>query len=88
MTPTVLMLSGIGPKGQLRKHKIPVQHDACVGSNLLDHIYTLIFFEFDPTPTDALAGLDNIYTVSQTQAYRHYVDMSTLKNRPNSQIPN
>jgi choline dehydrogenase-like flavoprotein len=38
MSPTILMLSGIGPASQLRAHGVPVVHDAPgVGRNLHDH---------------------------------------------------
>jgi choline dehydrogenase-like flavoprotein len=37
-TPQTLMLSGIGPKAELVKHKIPLIRDAAVGENLQDHI--------------------------------------------------
>lgn len=37
-SPQILMLSGIGPKAELEKHKIPVIQDLKVGHNLQDHI--------------------------------------------------
>lgn len=37
-SPQILMLSGIGPKAELAKHKIPLIKDAPVGENLQDHI--------------------------------------------------
>ena len=38
-TPQLLMLSGIGPAGELRKHDIPLRHELpAVGSNLQDHL--------------------------------------------------
>ncbi|XP_055698391.1 glucose dehydrogenase [FAD, quinone] [Phlebotomus papatasi] len=37
-SPQVLMLSGIGPKAELQKHRIPVIQDLQVGENLQDHI--------------------------------------------------
>lgn len=37
-SPQILMLSGIGPKAELAKHKIPLIKDAPVGLNLQDHI--------------------------------------------------
>lgn len=37
-SPQILMLSGVGPKIELAKHKIPLLKDAQVGENLQDHI--------------------------------------------------
>lgn len=45
-TPQILMLSGIGPKAQLKQHKIPVISDLAVGQNLQDHVFVPLFFAF------------------------------------------
>lgn len=37
-SPQLLMLSGIGPRAELAKHKIPVIKDLHVGENMQDHI--------------------------------------------------
>lgn len=37
-SPQLLMLSGVGPKAELAKHKIPLIADLKVGDNLQDHI--------------------------------------------------
>lgn len=37
-SPQLLMLSGVGPRKELEKHKIPVIQDLKVGENLQDHI--------------------------------------------------
>lgn len=37
-SPQILMLSGVGPKAELSKHKIPLIADLKVGENLQDHI--------------------------------------------------
>lgn len=63
MSPIIMMLSGIGPKEHLKEHKIPVRYDSPVGKHLIDHLYTLIFFEFDPTPTNVNAN-DNTYNLA------------------------
>ncbi|GAC1577435.1 MAG: choline dehydrogenase [Sphingomicrobium sp.] len=45
-SPQVLMLSGIGPRGELEKHGIPVLHDLPgVGQNLHDHPDVMLIFE-------------------------------------------
>ncbi|GIX68544.1 glucose dehydrogenase [Caerostris darwini] len=44
-TAQLLMLSGIGPRAELEKHKIPVKVDLPVGKNLQDHWAALINFE-------------------------------------------
>ncbi|CAL1273602.1 unnamed protein product [Larinioides sclopetarius] len=41
----LLMLSGIGPKEELQKHKIPVVADLPVGRNLQDHFGSMLNFE-------------------------------------------
>jgi len=42
-SPQLLMLSGIGPKEELAKHNIPLEHElAGVGQNLQDHVDILI----------------------------------------------
>lgn len=37
-SPQLLMLSGVGPRDELAKHRIPVISDLAVGENLQDHI--------------------------------------------------
>ena len=44
-TPKLLMLSGVGPGDELRRHGIPVVHElAAVGRNLMDHPNVQVFF--------------------------------------------
>ncbi|XP_055698392.1 glucose dehydrogenase [FAD, quinone]-like [Phlebotomus papatasi] len=45
-TPHILMLSGIGPKDQLKEHGIPLVMDLPVGKNLQDHVVVPLFFQF------------------------------------------
>lgn len=61
MSPVVLMHSGIGTKKQLKIHHIPCKENLRVGHNLWDHIYTMLFFEFDPIPSSPTVQLDNIF---------------------------
>lgn len=45
-TPKILMLSGIGDKGELQTHDIDtVQHLPGVGKNLQDHTFTVLMYE-------------------------------------------
>lgn len=44
-SPQILMLSGIGPEAELRKHDIVVQHDLPgVGQNLHDHLTAVLIY--------------------------------------------
>lgn len=61
MSPHILMHSGIGPRNHLKELGIPCKLDLMVGHNLYDHLYTLLMFTFDPTPTPATIQLDNLY---------------------------
>ncbi|EAU85330.2 hypothetical protein CC1G_07600 [Coprinopsis cinerea okayama7 len=52
-SPTILMLSGIGPSGELRKHHIPSVLDLPgVGDNLIDHPVVDLYFKnrYDDSP--------------------------------------
>jgi len=47
-TPKVLMQSGVGPEGELRRHCIPViQHLPGVGANHQDHVSCAVIFEYE-----------------------------------------
>ncbi|MCL2543858.1 MAG: GMC family oxidoreductase N-terminal domain-containing protein [Nocardioidaceae bacterium] len=61
-SPKLLMLSGIGPADQLRKHGIDVIADLPVGENLHDHLFVPVGFRMDSalrhaTPAYFLRGL-------------------------------
>lgn len=60
-SPQLLMLSGIGPREHLRKHKIPVKVDLPVGKNLFDHIYVQLWFQFKAICSSPLDTLDSVY---------------------------
>lgn len=66
-SPQLLMLSGIGPRAELEKHKIPVIQDLQVGSNLQDHI-ALGGLVFTINKPDSIL-LDRIYSVSSLMQY-------------------
>lgn len=61
MSPVLLMLSGIGPARQLLQYQIPVKAILPVGENLMDHIASVLYFQFNPTPTSPTAAFDGIY---------------------------
>lgn len=64
MSPVILMLSGIGPKEHLQGQKITTKFDLPVGKNLIDHIYTSMYSQFDPIPTDPNADLDDTFNLA------------------------
>lgn len=45
-TPQILMLSGIGPVKQLKKHNIELKQNLPVGQNLQDHLIVPLFIKF------------------------------------------
>jgi choline dehydrogenase-like flavoprotein len=63
-TPQLLMLSGIGPKAELAKHRIPLIRDAAVGQNLQDHV--------------ALAGLTFLVNQEVSVVENRFHTMSTV----------
>ncbi|CAG9820556.1 unnamed protein product [Phaedon cochleariae] len=62
-SPQLLMLSGVGPKAELEKHKIPVVQDLKVGHNLQDHI-GLGGLAFLINKEDSIT-LDRVYSVGE-----------------------
>lgn len=61
MSPHLLLLSGIGPKEDLKKLNIPVKSDIPVGRNLVDHHAVFVWFKFNGTEESSTQRLDNIY---------------------------
>lgn len=59
-TPRLLMLSGIGPKGDVQRHGIRSVVDVPgVGANLMDHSESLVVWETSrPTPSEMATGWD------------------------------
>lgn len=65
-SPQLLMLSGIGPAEHLESLNIKVKDNSAVGKNLLDHIFTSIFFQFHrsaPTTELPTEMFDSIYNL-------------------------
>ncbi|CAH1388957.1 unnamed protein product [Nezara viridula] len=50
-TPQLLMLSGIGPSDELKRHNIPIVQDLPVGEHLQDHLRLHIYFEINLNDT-------------------------------------
>lgn len=64
MSPKVLMLSGVGPKDELKNLGIPVKSDLPVGQNYIDHLILRLFVSFAPTPQAPPANqLDDLYNL-------------------------
>lgn len=55
-TPKLLMLSGIGPDDELKRHRIPTRLNLPVGEGLQDHV---VFLGLVVTTTNDLIGLKN-----------------------------
>lgn len=65
MSPIVLMKSGVGPRKQLQKYKIPIKSDLTVGENLIDHLYTMVWFKLKPfEPPSPVSNIDSIYNLA------------------------
>lgn len=57
-SPQILILSGIGPKAQLKKLNIPIQKDLPVGLNLHDHILIPIGMVLDESNSTSYTAMD------------------------------
>lgn len=82
-TPKLLMLSGIGPRNELKKHNIPVLVNLPgVGSNLQDHPYTLISYSTKPKSSIVYTRFDQT-----AEATLNFVrDRSGLFTLPASEV--
>jgi len=77
-TPQILMLSGIGPKEELKKHGIGVVHDLpMVGQNLEDHCFSPIGISLEQnentiggTQSPSPMGWFKLPSVLSSQEYR------------------
>lgn len=94
MTPMVLMLSGIGPAKHLKNRKILLRMDLPVGRNLLNHIYTIIFFQLNSNTNWSISRFWYHFQFSHSQ-YRRFaqcwhfdIECRTLTKLPNFQIFN
>jgi len=77
-SPQLLMLSGIGPAAELKKHGIPVIHDlAEVGKNLQDHCFSTATLLQNPGTNDRMVFETNAEAVTAARA-QHTKDKSGL----------
>ncbi|KAL5280461.1 hypothetical protein ACFFRR_004439 [Megaselia abdita] len=60
-SPKLLMLSGVGPRKELEKLKIPVVQDLPVGSNLQDHVSVVMFFKIRKNISPDVKTMDSLY---------------------------
>ncbi|XP_071036390.1 glucose dehydrogenase [FAD, quinone]-like isoform X2 [Parasteatoda tepidariorum] len=60
----LLMLSGIGPQEELKKHKIRLHANLPVGKNLQDHWGTVIGFELNSTFTPLQKKLESVANIN------------------------
>lgn len=100
-SPKILMLSGIGPKMELDKHKIPVISDLPgVGQNLQDHLKILIYFLIERNlalvytkPDPYISGAES-YVQNRTGSFAnfygriqgHFKTKYALDDRPDGSI--
>eukprot|EP00928_Gymnodinium_smaydae_P000840 TRINITY_DN10311_c0_g3_i2.p1 TRINITY_DN10311_c0_g3~~TRINITY_DN10311_c0_g3_i2.p1 ORF type:complete len:665 (+),score=107.05 TRINITY_DN10311_c0_g3_i2:113-1996(+) len=70
-TPQLLMLSGIGPSGELRKHSITCVRDLPVGQNLQDHLMWPVTFSMKPGLTTGLAPKRKLTGGVITSLFKH-----------------
>lgn len=68
-SPPLLMRSGIGPKSELKKRKIPVKVDLPVGQNFIDHTYVPLFYTFNVS-TEAQSPQTTLDQLYQYAAYQ------------------
>jgi choline dehydrogenase-like flavoprotein len=77
-SPQILMLSGIGPAAELKKHGIPVAHDlAEVGKNLQDHCFSTATLLQNPGTNDRMTFETNAEALAAARA-QHTKDKSGL----------
>ena len=73
-TPQLLKLSGVGPRGELEEHGIPVVHELPgVGENLVDHVNATTHCEIEPgcgvRDGTVLLPQDLLYAVGELKKY-------------------
>lgn len=70
-TPKLLMQSGVGPEGELRRHGIPlVQHLPGVGANHQDHVSFAVIFEYESPQAVGHGGSEATLYWSSSAALR------------------
>lgn len=83
-SPQLLMLSGVGPSNELKKHDISVRHELPgVGQNLQDHIDSLVVCNTKGRGPVALHWKETFYLIKQAYNYlKHRTGLfaSTISN--------
>ncbi|XP_001604519.1 neither inactivation nor afterpotential protein G [Nasonia vitripennis] len=63
-TPQLLMVSGIGPEDELKKHKIPLQVDVpAVGKNYADHFNMPVYVNLESPVSITLKKMQSVSTI-------------------------
>lgn len=79
-SPQILMLSGIGPSTQLKRHGIPVVHElAGIGENYQDHPMLTMTFKANPTNNKPLMrGRSTLKLYFKTDPARDYLNFHII----------
>lgn len=86
-SPKLLMLSGIGPADELKKHGIPLVHDLPeIGKNLQDHCFSLATLLQKPGTNDRMAFETNAEAVAAARA-QHAKDKTGIMSEMYTATP-
>mmetsp|Transcript_36475 Transcript_36475/g.91435 ORF Transcript_36475/g.91435 Transcript_36475/m.91435 type:complete len:617 (-) Transcript_36475:45-1895(-) len=70
-SPWLLMLSGVGPKEELKKHNIPIVADLPVGKNLQDHLMCMLLVQTKPgTTLNTFSAVEKIKMLAQHALFK------------------
>ncbi|XP_038121670.1 neither inactivation nor afterpotential protein G [Culex quinquefasciatus] len=63
-TPQLLKLSGVGPAAELKRHNVPLVHDAPqVGQNLFDHLNLPLYVSINASASVTLNKIANLHSI-------------------------